>query len=100
MGRPALPYVIALWGRGRISQPSCMGDSAVTERSSTQPAAANGEDNRQAFWTGMRRLAERGMVDPNDLSPEEVSTVCRLVVLGLTRREDLQPTGQRSSQKS
>lgn len=72
----------------------------MTERSSTRPPAANSEDNRQAFWTGMRRLAERGMLNPNDLSPEEVSTVCRLVVLGLTRREDVQPSGQRSSPRS
>ena len=71
----------------------------MTEKPSTWPPA-NGEDNRQAFWTGMRHLAERGMVDPNDLSPEEVSMVCRLVVLGLTRREDVQPSKQRSSPRS
>ena len=72
----------------------------MTERPSTRPSAANDEDNRQAFWTGMRQLAERGMDDPNGLSPEEVSTVCRLVVRGLTRREDVQPNRQRSSPRS
>ncbi len=51
------------------------------------PVPANGEDNRQAFWDEMMRIAARGMDKPDSLTLPEVQTICRLAVLGMTRRD-------------
>lgn len=48
---------------------------------------ANGEDNRQAFWEEMKRLAILGVEEPRSLTPDQVQRVCRLVLVGMTRRD-------------
>ena len=55
---------------------------------SSSPHPANDEGNRQAFWNEMRAIAERGQVRPETLTAAEISKICQLTILGMTRRDE------------
>ncbi len=48
--------------------------------------AANTEDNRQAFWTDVMRIAVQGQDRPASLTEDEIRRICQLALVAVPKR--------------
>ena len=54
-------------------------------------APANQDGNQRMFWAEMERLAMRGMDSPGSLTHAEISKMCRLAFVAMSRKGPEQP---------
>lgn len=47
---------------------------------------ANREDNQQAFWVEIARIAIRGADHPTSLTEDEIRRICQMAIVAMPKR--------------